>query len=219
MRNTFDQQLKELNCELIAMGALCEQVIKGAINALLTDSDSERAFVESTDSAIDSKEREIEAMCMRLLLRQQPVARDLRLVSAALKMISDMERIGDQAADIAQITSFMKGRTLPVTRIEEMARQAAAMVTRAINSFVSRDLELARSVYQADDAVDSLFAEIKQEIVDLIRAGHADGELCIDYLMIAKYLERIGDHAVNVAEWVDFSITGTHKSKHSDLEQ
>ena len=209
MRNSFDEQLKELNRELIEMGSLCEQIISGAIDALLKNSDEQRRLVDSIDGSIDRKERDIEALCMRLLLRQQPVARDLRLISSALKMISDMERIGDQAADISQITVFMQGRSLPISHIEAMARRSAEMVTCAIDSFVRRDLEKARSVYRMDDAVDDLFIEIKQEIVRLLK-NNEDGELCLDYLMIAKYLERIGDHAVNVAEWVDYAITGSH---------
>ena len=209
MRNSFDEQLKELNRELIEMGSLCEQIISGAIGALLKNSEEQRRLVDSIDGSIDRKERDIEALCMRLLLRQQPVARDLRLISSALKMISDMERIGDQAADISQITVFMQGRSLPISHIEAMARRSAEMVTCAIDSFVRRDLEKARSVYRMDDAVDDLFIEIKQEIVRLLK-NNEDGELCLDYLMIAKYLERIGDHAVNVAEWVDYGITGSH---------
>ena len=209
MRNSFVEQLKELNRELIEMGSLCEQIISGAIGALLKNSEEQRRLVDSIDGSIDRKERDIEALCMRLLLRQQPVARDLRLISSALKMISDMERIGDQAADISQITVFMQGRSLPISHIEAMARRSAEMVTCAIDSFVRRDLEKARSVYRMDDAVDDLFIEIKQEIVRLLK-NNEDGELCLDYLMIAKYLERIGDHAVNVAEWVDYAITGSH---------
>lgn len=209
MRISFDEQLKELNRELIEMGSLCEQIISGAIGALLKNSEEQRRLVDSIDGSIDRKERDIEALCMRLLLRQQPVARDLRLISSALKMISDMERIGDQAADISQITVFMQGRSLPISHIEAMARRSAEMVTCAIDSFVRRDLEKARSVYRMDDAVDDLFIEIKQEIVRLLK-NNEDGELCLDYLMIAKYLERIGDHAVNVAEWVDYAITGSH---------
>ena len=209
MRNSFDEQLKELNRELIEMGSLCEQIISGAIGALLKNSEEQRRLVDSIDGSIDRKERDIEALCMRLLLRQQPVARDLRLISSALKMISDMERIGDQAADISQVTVFMQGRSLPIPHIEAMARRSAEMVTCAIDSFVRRDLEKARSVYRMDDAVDDLFIEIKQEIVRLLK-NNEDGELCLDYLMIAKYLERIGDHAVNVAEWVDYAITGSH---------
>lgn len=209
MRNSFDEQLKELNRELIEMGSLCEQIISGAIGALLKNSEEQRRLVDSIDGSIDRKERDIEALCMRLLLRQQPVARDLRLISSALKMISDMERIGDQAADISQITVFMQGRSLPIPHIEAMARRSAEMVTCAIDSFVRRDLEKARSVYRMDDAVDDLFIEIKHEIVRLLK-NNEDGELCLDYLMIAKYLERIGDHAVNVAEWVDYAITGSH---------
>lgn len=210
MRKTFDEQLKQLNIELIAMGAMCEQVIKSAVLALFGNSEEERHRVLVLEVEIDQKERDIEAMCMRLLLRQQPVARDLRLISAAMKMISDMERIGDQAADIAEITKYMQGKPIPISYLGTMAEKASKMVTDSITSFVERDMELVYSVYDQDDAVDDLFCRVKQDLAVLLKEQQ-DAELCIDCLMIAKYLERIGDHAVNVAEWVEFAITGSHK--------
>lgn len=148
---------------------------------------------------------------MRLLLQQQPVARDLRLISSALKMISDMERIGDQAADIAEITAFVKdNETKSKLHFRQMAAAAVKMVTESVDSFVNKDLKLAKSVMDYDDVLDNLFTEVKQELIDLIGEDKANGEFCIDLIMIAKYLERIGDHATNIAEWVEYSITGSH---------
>ena len=161
---------------------------------------------------IDQQEREIESLCMKLLLQQQPVARDLRMVSSALKMISDMERIGDQAADIAEITRHIGGAPLPgQVRLKEMAQAAAKMVAGSVDAFVKRDLNLAGSVIQYDDVVDELFVRIKEELTELIRRDASSAEEALDLLMIAKYLERIGDHAVNLAEWVEYSITGNKK--------
>ncbi|MDD6088231.1 MAG: phosphate signaling complex protein PhoU [Desulfovibrionaceae bacterium] len=215
MRRHFEKQLEELNTELIAMGALCKQSIALATRILLKDERGLKQEVESMEESIDRKEREIETLCLRLLLQQQPVAGDLRIISAALKMISDMERIGDQSRDIAEISVEMneclsgcEGSTLP--HIGDMATATSDMVTRSIDSFVRRDLALARAVMAEDSVVDELFEKIKQELSSLIRAGSGQGEFCIDLLMIAKYLERIGDHAVNIAEWVEFSLTGRH---------
>ena len=160
---------------------------------------------------IDQKERDIESLCMKLLLQQQPVARDLRTISSALKMISDMERIGDQAADIAEITCHVSGPSLPAqVHISDMTRAAVKMVTDSVDSFVKRDLNMAKGVIQYDDVVDQLFVAVKQELTDLIRSDSSSAGQALDLLMVAKYLERIGDHAVNVAEWVAYSITGTH---------
>lgn len=213
MRNKFDEQLALLNVELIKMGSLCELAISNAVKGLLDDNDELLRLVADTDSEIDEKEREIESMCFKLLLQQQPVARDLRTISAALKMISDLERIGDQASDIAEIAGFIEGdRSKDHTHISAMGQAASAMVTGAVKSFVNRDLNLAHCVMKDDDIVDNHFEEVKKEIVDLIRREEASAELSLDLLMIAKYLERIGDHAVNVAEWVEFSITGEHLS-------
>lgn len=212
MRSRFDEQLLLLNRELIHMGALCEQAIAQAGKALL-DGDKELAMrVKSLDSEIDEKERNIEAMCLRLLLQQQPVARDLRQISAALKMITDMERIGDQAEDIAEIIGFMKNPAGQSCKyIGDMARAAIKMVTQSVDAYVKRDTELAETVITHDDVVDDLFCRIKQSLIERIAASPGDGETAIDLLMIAKYFERIGDHAVNIAEWVVFSVTGVHK--------
>lgn len=214
MRNQFDRQLERLHAELIRMGAMCEQAIAASMAALLED---DRAMVESAiarEREIDQQEREIESLCMKLLLRQQPVARDLRAISSALKMISDMERIGDQAADIAEITRHIGGAPLPgQLHISEMARAAAKMVAGSVEAFVNKDLELARQVVQYDDVVDGLFVSVKEELTALIRRDVSSAEEALDLLMIAKYLERIGDHAVNIAEWVEYSIVGTKKQQ------
>ncbi len=182
-------------------------VSEGALERVLSS-------VYETDSEIDKLESEIENLCLRLLLEQQPVARDLRYISAALKMISDMERIGDQCSDIADIASFLQkgdeGKMQSTTHIQEMATATMSMVTEAVDSFIKRDLDLARKVMDSDDVVDELFSRVKHEIVELIAEYPDHGESLLDFLMIAKYFERIGDHATNIAEWVVFSITGQH---------
>ena len=211
MRNRFDEQLEKLNVELIRMGALCEDVISQAAKTLETPTDEFRQIVYDTDHEIDRKERDIESLCMRLLLQQQPVASDLRLISSALKMISDMERIGDQAADIAEMPTHLEGDGMDSQlHIAEMARATIKMVTDSVDSFVRRDLDLARAVQAYDDVVDGLFNRVKTEIIELIARDSASGEDCVDLLMIAKYFERIGDHAVNIAEWVEYAATGQH---------
>ena len=211
MRTRFDEQLEQLNMLLIDMGALCEEAINYAVGALNEGSEKMRKLTYETDKHIDDREREIENLCLKLLLQQQPVARDLRTISSALKMISDMERIGDQAGDIAEIMLTLGAQdTQSKLHIQEMARAAVKMVTDAVESFVKKDLALARSVMQYDDVVDGLFDKVKEELIRLILENRENGEFCIDLLMIAKYLERIGDHATNIAEWVEFSITGQH---------
>lgn len=213
MRNKFDSQLEKLNLELITMGALCEDAISASVKAMTNGDDALCEKVFAADAEIDQKERDIEAICMKLLLQQQPVARDLRVISSALKMISDMERIGDQASDIAEITKFIKNSSVQSrVHISDMAAAATKMVTDSVESFVKKDLSLARAVMEYDDKVDNLFDCVKDELVRLISEDRANGEFCIDLLMIAKYLERIGDHAVNIAEWVEYSITGTHQN-------
>lgn len=210
MRNRFDEQLELLNVELIRMGALCEDAISGACKVLLGESDLTE-MVYATDKEIDQKERDIENLCLKLLLQQQPVARDLRLISSALKMISDMERIGDQAADIVEIAAYMKENKLESNiHIADMAAFTIRMVTESIDSFVKKDLEIARKVILSDDVVDRLFDRVKEELIGLIAMDKKNGEFCVDLLMIAKYFERIGDHATNIAEWVEFSIMGIH---------
>ncbi len=212
MRNKFDSQLEKLNLELITMGALCEDAISASVKGFLDDDDALCRKAVETEDEINRKERDIESICMKLLLEQQPVARDLRVISSALKMISDMERIGDQAYDIAEIAKFIKNSNVKSKiHIKDMAAAATKMVTDSVDSFVKKDVELARSVMVYDDKVDNLFDCVKDELVQLITEDKANGEFCIDLLMIAKYLERIGDHAVNIAEWVEYSITGTHR--------
>lgn len=209
MRVKFDEQLQQLNVELIQMGALCEDAISYASDALLKNAAGYAPRVLEAEAEIDRKERVVEELCMRMLLQQQPVARDLRNISSALKMISDMERIGDQAADIAEITTFIqKTDWESFVHIGDMARATAKMVSDSIDSFVKKDMDLAHAVIQHDDVVDDLFRMVKQELVSLISENNQNGELCIDLLMIAKYFERIGDHATNIAEWVVYSMTG-----------
>ena len=213
MRNRFDQQLERLHVELIQMGALCEDAISAAAEALLKGDAALADTAEEAERELDRQEREVEDLCLKLLLQQQPVARDLRQISAALKMISDLERIGDQAADIAELTRYVR---LPEDQqslhIAEMARAVIRMVTDSVDSFVKKDLDLARAVCAADDRVDELFDRVKQELISMISADAACGQQGLDLLMVAKYLERIGDHATNVAEWVEYSITGVHPS-------
>ena len=214
MRNRFDEQLSLLNRELIQMGALCEEVIALAAKALTTGDVPLAAKVAPIDSEIDDMERSIETLALKLLLQQQPVARDLRQVSAALKMITDMERIGDQAADIAEIITFLDGRTGgECADIQSMAEAAIKMVTESVDAFVSKDTALADTVIKHDDIVDEYFLKVKSSLIKLIAEKPDDGEYALDLLMIAKYFERIGDHAVNIAEWVEFSVTGVHKGE------
>ena len=211
MRNKFDEQLLQLNHEMIEMGALCEEVIALSSQALTEGDTALAAKVAPLDSEIDHKEREIENLCLKLLLRQQPVARDLRQISAALKMITDMERIGDQAEDIAEIVAFLDGRQAENDALlKEMAKAVIQMVTESVDAYVKCDIMLAKKVIAADDVVDE---RVKQSLIGKIAADPADGEYALDLLMIAKYYERIGDHATNIAEWVIYSVTGTHKDE------
>lgn len=216
MRMRFEAQLTQLNRELITMGALCEKVIAQVSKALKMGDCVLAKEVLLLGKEIDQKERSIEAMCLKLLLQQQPVAKDLRQVSAALKMITDMERIGDQAEDIAEIIVFLNGRTGEECHgIRKMAEATIKMVTDSIDAYVRKDLELSRAVCAYDDVVDNDFAQIKDTLIGMIADNTADGEYALDVLMIAKYFERIGDHAVNIAEWVEFSVTGVHKGDDS----
>ncbi len=211
-RSKFDEQLATLNRELIEMGSMCEEAIALTANALSTGDAGLAAKVPPLDGEVDRMERAVESLCLRLLLQQQPVARDLRQISAALKMITDMERIGDQAADIAEIISFLKGRTVDdCESIRQMAEEALKMVTESVDAYVQGDLRLAEEVARRDDRVDACFLKVKASLIRMIAENPADGEYALDLLMIAKYFERIGDHAVNIAEWVKFSITGKHE--------
>lgn len=215
MRNRLDTQIQALNAALIEMGMMVEHAISQAARALVEKDAALARDVIRLDRRCDEKEREIEALCLKLLLRQQPVARDLRLISAAMKMITDMERIADQAADIAEITTLLADvpYARPLVLTQEMARETIWMVKTAVDAFVGGDLSLAGSVVAHDDVVDGLFDQIKQELIGLINQDVQQGGPALDLLMIAKYLERIGDHATNIAQWVEFSITGAHRSE------
>ena len=212
MRDFFQEQLNKLKQELTIMGSSCEEIIALASRAL-TDMDDELVRkVNAIGAQIDESEHTIETICMKLLLRQQPVARDLRQSSAAMKMITDMERIGDQAEDIVEIIPFMTAHPDErFPKIREMAKAAQAMVTEAVDAYVKQDLELAKKVVAHDDVVDDYFTQVKNGIIDIIAAEPSQGEYALDLLMIAKYFERIGDHCTNIAEWVEFSVTGIHK--------
>ena len=213
MRNRFDEQLEQLNNHLLEMGALIERSIENATQAMINqDVEAAKASV-TADHEVDQKEREIEALCLKLLLQQQPVARDLRLISAALKMITDMERIGDQASDIAGIVSYIAREPYikELVHLPQMGRNAIAMVRSSLDAYVNKDLDLARKVMGMDDAIDQLFDIVKDELIDHIRSNASAGSQAVDLLMIAKYYERIGDHAQNIAEWVEYALTGKHK--------
>jgi len=214
MRSRFDRQLDELCDQLIQMGVLIERAIAGAVTALV---DGDTAMAKETieiEEKIDDKEALIEQLCLKLLMQQQPVAKDLRLISAVLKMITDMERIGDQAADISELALMMQvagKKQLP--DIKNMAKATIKMVTDSIDAFVKSDLDLAKSVVDYDDVVDDYFLELRGQLIDIIHKEPQIGETVVDLLMAVKYLERIGDHATNIAEWVIFSITGIHKGE------
>ena len=212
MRNRFQMQLEELNNDLISMGALCEKAIHDAGKALLDSDEKLIDRIHDTEKEIDRKEREIEGLCMKLLLQQQPVARDLRTISSALKMITDMERIGDQADDIAELVRFCKLDDSECRKdISAMSKAVSEMVKGSIDAFVKKDIESAKAVIDSDDIVDDLFIKIKCDIIRMTAVDANAGENAIDIVMTAKYLERIGDHATNIAEWVEYSLTGSHE--------
>ena len=213
-RTNFKKQLEQLNDQMITMGSMIENAIETAIAALVSQDTARAEEAIAYDMEVDAQERNIEQLCYKLLLMQQPVASDLRLVSATMKMITDMERIGDHAADISELTLLMAGKPYirEITDIEQMAKETTVMVTKSVDAYVNRDLELAQEVISMDDTVDDLFNKVKSEIIGEIRTGGDDGEQTTDLLMAAKYFERIGDHATNIAEWVIFSLTGEHVS-------
>lgn len=213
MRNRFDRQLEQLNNELIQMGSMIEHAIEMSVSALVNQDTEKAGEAMEYDVDIDHQERDIESLCMKLLLQQQPVARDLRLISSALKMITDMERIGDQASDIAEIAIQIAAtpQVLNSTELQSMAKETTDMVIKSIDAFVNRDMELAKRVIDQDDVVDELFLRVKKELIDMINQSRDAGEQATDILMVAKYFERIGDHATNIAEWVIYSITGSHE--------
>ena len=211
MRNKFDEQLELLNRELIEMGALCERSLKIIVDELLSGDMTHNEEVIHAESEIDQKERDIEQLCLKLLLQQQPVAGDLRQISAALKMITDMERIGDQTQDIAEILNYgTLGALYHDHVLVQMAKAAMQMVTGSVDAYVRNDASLAEAVMRQDDEVDRLFLREREELIAIIAADSQSGEIALDQMMIAKYFERIGDHAVNIANWVYFSITGSH---------
>ena len=212
MRDFFQEQLKELNRELTIMGAACEEIIAFAYQSLTNWDEELVKKVKKVGAQIDESERTIETICMKLLLRQQPVARDLRQISAAMKMITDMERIGDQAEDIVEIVPHLAAYPdAKFPKIQEMAKAAQSMVTEAVDAYVKQDLEMARKVMAHDDVVDTYFSKVRTALIDVIANHPSEGEYALDLLMIAKYFERIGDHCTNIAEWVEFSVTGIHK--------
>ena len=213
MRNRFDQELDKLNLELIQMGSLIENAIELSVQALINQDLSLIKKVSKLEDEIDEMEKTIEGHCLRLLLQQQPVASDLRIISTALKMITDMERIGDNAEDIAEITKYMANQKFikDIVHIPKMAEATISMVKRSVDAFVNKNKELAEEVCASDDIVDELFHVVKKELIEKIQEDTANGEQAIDLIMIAKYFERIGDHAENIAEWVIFSITGEHR--------
>ena len=215
VRTRFDKQLECLNNELISMGTLIEKAIEMAVDALINQDVEKAKIAMSFDDEVDKKEGDIESLCLRLILQQQPVASDLRTISSALKMITDMERIADHAVDISELTIEMAG--LPyikrLNHIKEMAKETTLMLISSIDAYVNKDLEKAQTVINSDDIVDELFLKVKSEIIDLIHENKENGKQATDLIMVAKYFERIGDHATNIAEWVIFSITGKHNKK------
>ncbi len=214
MKNRFDEQVEILNSQMIEMGAMIETTIENACEALQSGNLELARSIIDADTLVDRKERDIETLCLRMLLTRQPVAHDLRVVSSALKMITDMERIGDQAADISEIVTFLDYSTVvQPEHFGAMARAAIDMVHRAIDAYVRRDVALARDVIQSDDTVDGLFTDVKRELIELLSADASRGSEALDMLMIAKYFERIGDHATNIAEWVEYSVTGYYKGE------
>ncbi|MDR0883554.1 MAG: phosphate signaling complex protein PhoU [Oscillospiraceae bacterium] len=214
-RNAFDVELDALNLELIRMGGLVEDAIENAVAAFKNQDNALAQSVADGDAKVDDMEKRIEARCLSLIIRQQPVANDLRRISAALKVITDMERIGDNAQDIAQLSMAITGKHIfdVVKHIPKMSECAVKMVHDAVTAFVHHDMELAKQTIAADDVTDSLFCDVKAEISDVLKRGADIHNNTVDFLMIAKYLERIADHAVNICEWAEFSQTGMHKDK------
>ncbi|MEI3244616.1 MAG: phosphate signaling complex protein PhoU [Lachnospiraceae bacterium] len=215
MRNRFDRQLVTLNDEMIEMGSMIEKAIQQAITALITQDVDKAKEIIQYDEDIDHQEKTIENLCLKLLLQQQPVARDLRVISSALKMITDMERIGDHASDISEMAILMADRPYikKLEHIQEMAKESSLMLVGSIEAFVNKDLQQAHDIIVRDDVVDDLFEKIKTELIKMIHKDPNVGDQAMDLLMVAKYLERIGDHACNIADWVIFSITGTHDAE------
>ncbi len=213
MRNRYEEQLRLLNRELTEMGALCEESIACAVKYLTENKPEMKQNAEECEKQIDRMERDIETLCMRLLMHQQPLATDFRLITAALKMISDMERIGDHAEDIVEIGGYITETDMHLrAHIAEMAQSAVKMLTASVDSYIQRNEKLAQSVILMDDTIDELFIQLKQKLISVICNEKENAESVLDLLMIAKYFERIGDHAENIAEWVIYAVTGQHKT-------
>ena len=214
-RPTFEEALTQLNVELIKMGATVEKSIMDAVEAFKNHDEKLAKDIVAKDRIVDDMEKNIEAQCLSLILRQQPVAGDLRVVSTALKMVTDMERIGDQASDIAELIPYLgEGDTYDAcSLIPAMAQVALEMVHGAINAFVEGDVQKAKEIINKDDIVDDYFDKVKNEVADLLREKAGSVDVILNFLMIAKYFERIGDHAENICEWVEFSKTGEYKDE------
>ncbi len=211
VRKAYQEELRSLHDELTMMGNLCAEAVQLAVRAVSTGDAGLAKRTRETDEWVDQKEKDIESLCLKLLLKQQPVATDLRRVSSALKMISDLERIGDQSADIAEISEYSVIRSGPAADdLHIMSGEVIKMVSESINAFVQNDIDLAREIIRWDDKTDECFARIKNDLISEIASDNTQGEYFLDILMVAKYLERIGDHATNVAEWVEYSILGYH---------
>lgn len=210
MRSKFDEQLNQLNEEMMHMGSMIEESIQKAIEALVNQDVELAKTIMSKDEEVDREQKKIESICFNLLMQQQPVARDLRTISAAMKMVTDMERIGDQAADISEITVMMGDKPYPFSLdlIKHMASETMIMLIRSIEAYVEKDIKKAGSVISHDDVIDDLFDEVKAKLIALIHENPENGEQATDFLMIAKYFERIGDHATNISEWVIFAFKG-----------
>ena len=211
MRENYTRDLNRVHDALIDMGSMIEAAISGAVSVLYNHDEKKAREIIAFDEEVDAKEREIEDLCMKLLLRQQPVAGDLRKISVALKLITDMERIGDHAADISEIAMMLKEAPNPgKTHLQEMAMQTSTMLISSIESYVELDIDKAQKVIAHDDIVDDLFVSVKRELIEQMRTNPEQGEMAADLLMAAKYFERIGDHATNIAEWVIYAATGKH---------
>lgn len=213
MRKQYDLELNELNTQLIKMAAAVEQAVADAMKALKERDKKLADAVSENDRDVDRMERQIEDMCLMLLLKQQPVAGDLRFISAALKIITDLERIGDHAQDICEISLTMDDKPLSVTTdlITRMFEESTAMIKMAVDAFITKDEDLATQCINHDDVVDDLFVQVREKLIGKLQSGKEDPEELVDLLQIAKYLERVGDHAQNIGEWVIFSLTGHHK--------
>ncbi len=208
MRIKFDAQLRRLNSEMTSMGIMIQKAIQSAIEAFFRQDVETAKQIMKDDELVDQEQKKIENICFQLLIQQQPVARDLRTITAAMKMVTDMERIGDHAADISELTVIMADSPylLKEGHMKKMAAEAVDMLLQAVEAYVERDIEKARSVIEHDDVVDELFLKVKAALIKVMQENRDYAEYAADLLLINKYLERIGDHATNIAEWVIFAV-------------